>query len=250
MRKPKNVLLNYLLRRLLFNSDKVIVLSAIEKESLRRLYGYADAEVLYKSVDTETIPHKIVEKSTGKKLQLLFLGRLHECKGLHDMVEAFARLYSEMPFRFTLCGTGHLEAFAVKEFTGIMGDDFSFKGIVSGENKTTVILSSDIFILPSRYGEGLPMALLETMGAGLVPVTTDDASIKNVVQHNENGIIVEKYNPEDIYRKLKDFLSHPDKLRKLSVNARKTIVENFDVKQMIEKLEKIYAGISESAKVS
>jgi glycosyltransferase involved in cell wall biosynthesis len=245
MRKPRNTVLNYLLRRILSNSDKVVVLSAVEKASLQQLYNYSAAEILYNSVDTKNIPFKIVEKPAGNKLQLLFLGRLHESKGLQDMVKAFSQLYVEEPFRFMLCGAGPLEEYAVKEFTDIMGDDFSFNGIVSGEEKTNIILSSDVFILPSRYGEGLPMALLETMSAGIVPVTTDDASIKYVVKHNQNGIIVDKCKPEDMYRKLKDLFDHPGKLQELSINARKTIVEHFDVNQMIAKLEKIYSEISE-----
>ena len=59
-----------------------------------------------------------------------------------------------------------------------MGDDFIFKGVVSGNDKWNTIYESDIFLLPSRHSEGLPMSLLETMAAGLVPVVTNDASMK------------------------------------------------------------------------
>ena len=240
MKEPQNKLLLYCFKKILYTSDKIIVLSNIEKESLNTLYGYANAEVLHNSIDIDNTSYKFFDKNVEQKLQIIYLGRIHESKGIHDIIDAFSKLYKEKAFRFVLCGTGEIENHAVEAFRKIMKDDFTFKGIVSGNNKTDAIISSDIFILASRYGEGLPMALLETMGAGVIPIVTNDSSIKFVVKNNENGILIEKRNPNDIHLKLKDLLNNPDKLNSLSVNARKTIAENFDVKQMIKKLEQIY----------
>ena len=51
-----------------------------------------------------------------------------------------------------------------------------------------------IFVLPSRYGEGLPMAMLEAMAAGCVVVAADAGSVTAVVTDGENGYVVEPKN--------------------------------------------------------
>ena len=85
-----------------------------------------------------------------------------------------------------------------------------------------ILMRSDIFILASHF-EGLPMALLETMAVGIVPVVTDVGSIKSVVQHGVNGVIVNKKDSKDLYEKLKEIMSDPALFRVLSNNARNTI---------------------------
>jgi len=239
MSEPKNKLIKYFLKRILFGSNKVIVLSEIEKGSLDTLYGYNKANVLYNSVDT-TMPYKVFNKKQDGLITILFLGRIHESKGVDDIAEAFRKLYPERKFRFVVCGAGPKEAFIKEQCSSFMKENFEYRGIVSGEKKINTIIESDIFILPSRYGEGLPVSLLEAMAAGVVPVVTNDASMKFVITDNENGIFVEKESPEDIYLKLKDILVDYDKMRLLSINARKTMEHQFDVRKMIEKLERYY----------
>ena len=145
-----------------------------------------------------------------------------------------------MDFHFILCGAGPLKDYFIAECEQLLGSDFKFYGIVTGDAKMGVIKKSDIFLLPSRYGEGLPMALLETMAAGVVPVVTDDASMKIVVQHNNNGVRVKKRNPQDLYEKLKSILSAPALYASLSVNASRTIIEKYDIHNYIVQLNEIY----------
>lgn len=96
-----------------------------------------------------------------------------------------------------------------------------------------------MFILPS-YFEGLPMALLETMAAGVVPIVTTVGSMKVIVNHGVNGLHVEKHNSNDLYEKLKYILSNPKQYQKLSNNAQNTIRADYDIVSYIIKLNEIY----------
>ena len=87
------------------------------------------------------------------------------------------------------------------------------------------------------------MALLETMAAGVVPIVTDDASMKYVVRHAINGIRINKKDPIDLSEKIKYVIAHPDIYHALSMKARNTIVEKFDIKDYIHKLNEIYNDI-------
>ena len=84
------------------------------------------------------------------------------------------------------------------------------------------------------------MALLETMATGVVPVVTDDASMKFVVQQQFNGMRVKKNDPQDLYEKMKIVLSDASLYDSLSENAIKTIKKNFDINNYIVQLNELY----------
>jgi glycosyltransferase involved in cell wall biosynthesis len=48
----------------------------------------------------------------------------------------------------------------------------------------------DLFVLPTRPGEGIPRVLMEAMAAGLPVVTTDVSGIASLVQHEQNGLLL------------------------------------------------------------
>ncbi|PJJ84053.1 glycosyltransferase family 4 protein [Mucilaginibacter auburnensis] len=225
------------------HSRKVVVLSDLEKETLGSLYNYYNANVLYNSINTKALKTENRRYDAGNP-KFLFLGRIHESKGIEDIYHTFEKINDSVNFKFILCGTGPLESVMVPKFKALLGDKFEFKGIVSGKQKDDAIKGADFFLLPSRYGEGLPMALLECMAAGVVPIVTDDASMKFVIQDMENGIRVNKSDPDDIAQKIKNII-HDDALRaQLSSNVERTAIERYDISAYIVELNKLYADIA------
>lgn len=244
MKGTNNLIFKKLSKSLLKHSS-VVVLSEVEREALKVNYQYHFVKVLCNSIDVALYKTCAKVLPTSKPT-ILYLGRIHESKGVDDIIEAFQLLKEKMDFHFILCGTGPLKDHFIAECKQLLGADFEFCGVVTGAAKMDIIKKSDIFLLPSRYGEGLPMALLETMAAGVVPIVTDDASMKYVVQHNNNGIRVEKRNPQDLYEKLKSILSAPALYASLSVNASRTIIEKYDIHNYVDKLNEIYKDARES----
>ena len=244
MNGSKNPFYNALAKSLFSNSKKVVVLSLIEKQALSEFYQFSSAIVLNNSIDI--IPYIKCTRRLSEKPTLLFLGRIHESKGVDDIIIALEKLRGEIDFRFILCGTGPLEKHFVSSCNRILLNDFEFKGIVSGDIKIQIIKESDVFILPSRYGEGLPIALLETMAAGVVPVVTDDASMRFVVQHKINGISVKKKDPNDLYEKLKFILTNHQLYEQISNNAAETVAEKYNISNYIIQLNKIYLNVNKS----
>lgn len=224
-------------------ADVIAVLSDHEKESLRRRWKNLNIEVLPNAVEIDEVP--LIERESKNEKTIIYLGRLHESKGLFEIIEACRVLKNEgFEFQFKCFGAGALKHFFTAEMSQILGDKFYFGGVIAGAKKWNELAKSDIFLLPSRYGEGLPMAMLEAMAANCVVVVADVASVRAVISDGENGLMVEPYNTPQIIEKLKFLLSDRADFETLRRNARRTVEDNFAFTDYIAKLEKIYAEIA------
>lgn len=233
--------LKWLTGKMLRRAKAVVVLSEIEEEFIEKHWKNLDVRVLENAVVLEEVQSRKPETS---EKTIIFLGRLHEDKGLREITEACGILKKEgFQFDFKCFGAGEAKDHFVTEMTKILGEKFFYGGVVSGGEKWQALADSDIFLLPSRY-EGLPVALLEAMAAGCVPVASDIGSVREVVKDGVNGFLVESGNVSQMIEKLKPLLSAEADLKSLRRNARQTIEEKFDFKDYIKKLEDIYAEIA------
>lgn len=231
---------------LLSKSDIVLVLSELERQALVRNFNFHSAEVLANCVDLSLCNNHSSKELLGMPT-FLFFGRIHESKGVEDIVKALKLLKKKIDFRFILCGDGPLKDFLLKECKSFLGDSFEYKGVVASSLKFEVFKEADVFLLPSRYGEGLPMALLETMAVGLVPVVTGDASMKIVVKHAYNGFVVLKNNPQDICAKLLTLVSDRVLYFELSQNAHMTVLQEYNMLSYTKTLDNIYLRLNKAA---
>ena len=240
-REFENARLENLARRTLEMSDAVVVLSELEKNIIETRWRNLPVKVLENAVavDRAQVPNRNADEKT-----IIFLGRMTESKGLREIVEAVEILRHEnYVFNFKAFGAGDLEQFFTAEMSKILGDKFRFGGIVAGREKWRELAEADIFLLPSRDGEGLPMAMLEAMAAKCAVVASEMASVGAVVVDGLNGFLVEPRSVAQIVEKLKLILTGEINLENLQNNARRTIAEKYDLPAYIVKLENIYREI-------
>lgn len=234
-----------LIQWILGAADKILVLSDLEKDSLVSLYQVPAEKILVlrNCIDLREIP---VLNDTGndEKNTLIFFGRLHESKGIEDIVAACRQLKDQaVDFRFDAYGNGPQQQWFVDSMTETLADRFAYKGLVWGEQKWHSLQRADIFLLPSRYGEGLPMALLEAMALGKVVIASDDASISKVVQHDVNGLLVEKKAPAALASRIKSILANKDKQKAMGQQARQTIEQEYSSDYYMNALSNVYAKL-------
>lgn len=226
-------------------SNAVVVLSELEKDLVEKRWKNSDVRVLENAVSLKNVKKR--EAETTEKT-IIFLGRMHESKGLREITKACRILKNEnIKFKFNAFGAGDLKDFFVSEMREILGGKFFYGGVISGAAKWKALAESDIFLLPSIYGEGLPMAMLEAMAAGNIVVASEMASIGAVIENGANGFAIEPGNISQIVGKLKFLLSDENDLTDLRKNARKTIEEKFNLRDYIEKLEYIYKKLFENS---
>ena len=241
-REFESVWLKRIAEKMLRSADAIIVLSELERQIIEQRWSNLNVRVLENAVSLNAVKNHN-RKASGKTI--IFLGRLHESKGLHEIIEVCRILKTDnFEFHFRCFGVGALKDFFVAEMSEILGDNFFYGGVVAGEEKWNDLAASDIFLLPSRYGEGLPMAMLEAMAAGCVVVAADVASVRAVIRDGENGFLVEPYNTREIAEKLKILLTDKADWETLRRNALAMVEEKFAIGDYIKKLENIYGEIS------
>ncbi len=219
-----------------------IVLSENEKMEITRRWKNLDVRVLPNAVPF--FDRGETERNNPKPV-IIFLGRLHESKGLNEIIKACRSLReSGFEFRFECYGDGPMKDVFTGEMLEILGERFHFGGVVNGDEKLRKLAAADIFLLPSLYGEGLPMALLEAMAAGCVVVASEMASVASVIRDGFNGYLVEPGNTGQLIGRLKMILDSRFEWPQIQDNAVETVRTDFAITDYIKKLEAIYTEIA------
>jgi glycosyltransferase involved in cell wall biosynthesis len=194
----------------------------------------------------------------GKKI-ILFLGRIHEIKGLDILVKAYARLaQNREDLHLFIAGDGGerytkkikrlLEVYGLN-FTDFESDDqidkgnaqVTFSGSLAGRQKLEAYVGSDIFVL-SSYSENFGMAVVEAMASGLAVVISNKVGIYKEVQQKKAGIVVGT-DVESLYQGIKLLLEDPGLKKEISINARKLVEDSYDIERIADKMIEAYRQI-------
>ena len=99
---------------------------------------------------------------------------------------------------------------------------------------------ASIFLFPS-IREGMPISLLEALSSGLPVVGTRISGVRDLVIHGYNGLLVPPKNSRALATAISYLLENEDLRNRMSKNARKYIVANFDYQRVLPQLEQLYA---------
>ncbi len=101
----------------------------------------------------------------------------------------------------------------------------------------------DIFVLPSLFGEGLPMVVLEAMAAGVPVVASRVEGIPETVRQGVDGLIVEPNNPEDLSDALRLLVDGEADWHKMQLSARGRHGEQFSDRAMATGVARVYRRV-------
>ncbi|MFC1914421.1 glycosyltransferase [Chloroflexota bacterium] len=174
---------------------------------------------------------------------VLYLGRVHEIKGLDILAQAFADLAENMSdTRLVIAGPDDGYLSALKKLTADLGiaDRVLFTGPLYGQEKLKAYVDADVYVLPSVY-EIFGITVLEACACGTPVIVTDCCGIAGAID-GQAGLVI----PHDKDRLL-DALQHllnDDKLRqKFGERGKALVQEKFDWEKIAGQVERIYQDI-------
>jgi glycosyltransferase involved in cell wall biosynthesis len=101
----------------------------------------------------------------------------------------------------------------------------------------------DLFVLPSLFGEGLPMVVLEAMAAGIPVIATRVEGVPEAVIHRQTGLLVEPGRTSQLAAAIEEFTSGNVDYAALATAARQRHAERFSDVAMAEGVAAVYQGV-------
>jgi len=169
-------------------------------------------------------------RSKCTDLRLIYAGRLKQYqKRIFDLPLIVDKLYQKnIPFKLTIAGDGDdqdelfLRIKLVDPESRVL-----FVGPLSNDNIIKNFKTHDVFLLTSEF-EGLPMALLESMAQGCIPVVSKiESGIMNVIKPGANGFIYPIGDINFCVNILHTLYSNPDLRNIVSFHSHLTAKEGY-----------------------
>jgi glycosyltransferase involved in cell wall biosynthesis len=167
-------------------------------------------------------------------------------KGIEVLLEALAMLRSRN-VNVRLRAVGGFETNIYKaEILGLaerldVADAIDWIGFTRNVNRE--LAKIHLFVLPSLFGEGLPMVVLEAMAAGLPVVASHVEGVPAAVMHRETGLLVEPGSVSQLARSIEEIIGSEVDYCELTRGARKRHAEYFSDTRMAEGVADVYRQV-------
>jgi glycosyltransferase involved in cell wall biosynthesis len=171
---------------------------------------------------------------------ILYVGRIHEIKGLDMLVRAFTDLVKELDnVKLIIVGPDDGYISTLKEIvTGLNNDKVLFTGPIFEEDKLEAYVDADVFVLPSKY-ESFGNVALEACACGTPVIVTNRCGIAEWINSNNAGYVV-KYDKEELRNALFKVLSEEEPRVRFGERGRKLVREEFGWDKIVREVEEIY----------
>jgi len=234
---------------MLKKANKVIALTNDEKNLYLRMGVKPDCiDVIPNGLDIESIYKKIKPGAFRKSLGIssyekiiLFVGRINKTKGVDLLVKAFAKASLDNT-RLVIVGPDDGYLHFVKKIIKKIGIDrrkIIFTGPIYGDDKYSAYHDADVFVR-SSYLEGMPMGVIEALICGTPVIITKQCGLTDIVD-KKVGVVVE-YDEKMLTVALKKIIEN-DSFRNYYIEKTKEISKNFDINNVVDRLEKLYFSL-------
>lgn len=206
----------------LTNLDGVVYTSASSWSDNRRLAPRTPAVVIPPGGDRLPATNGAPMTSPAERLDVIYVGTVVERKGLDIVVDALIRL--DHPWALTVVGDltespDFVTGIRRRIETANVDDAVTWTGVLSDRELANRMQEAHVLAMPSRY-EPFGMAYLEAMGAGTVPIATNQGGPREFITHGQDGFVVPP-TVEAVQARLAT-CTDEDRLAPLAGNARET----------------------------
>jgi glycosyltransferase involved in cell wall biosynthesis len=168
---------------------------------------------------------KYVPQPRGKVLNILFVGRLEEIKGIDIFMEVSRRFKNESSYIFHIAGSGSFES----RIKAANYDNVVYYGVLNDQELANLYGSCDIFLYPTRW-DAFPTVIVEAASSGEHIVASerlrgvyDDLSDKGFLEYT-------KLDVDTIETRVRALVEEIDTIRKNAMCEHKYVAENYDNK--------------------
>ncbi len=234
------LLKNFVKRVVSSKQDYYVACSLAVSDYMQSVYKIKnEIAVIYNGIDLNRFTN-LPTVVWQEPLKFLMVGRLVKQKGQIIALRALNNLKT-FPWQLTIVGAGiekkHLLNFVRKNH---LLDRVIFVEPLAQVEK--YFSPTDVFLMPSIW-EGLGVVVMEAMASGRLVLSSKTGGLMEIVQDKETGYLVAPKNISDWENKIKYIFENKNECQSLIANAKRYAKENFGIKNMVEKYDKIYSMI-------
>ena len=246
--KSKGVLkkiFNIFLKKTLLNAEAVIVQTESEKKDCEKL-GIKNLNLIKPGINlTEynNLPSRNIfrEKYNLKDddFCILFLGRIHEVKGIKFLIDAIGQIRNSKVFLVIVGSKNDYLDHLLKDIQNFdTNNQIILTGWVSEEEKFEAYMGSDIYCLPSLY-DCAPITILEACACGLPIITTTSNGLFEIARDGA-GLVVDPEDSDALKNAILEMTNDRDSMKQLGNKGRSIIQADFDWDNKLKELEQLY----------
>jgi glycosyltransferase involved in cell wall biosynthesis len=240
-------------KRMLQRAKRIIAVSDFTRRELHDYYEHqydSKVRVVHNGVDVDKF--KPPQDKIKAKLELGFkpndivilsVGRLYARKGLFTLIESMPAVVKDFGnARFIISGKGQSDEMQklISHATRLgVRDNIVFTGYTPDKKLPKLYQAADMFAF-STYYEHHPFAVLEALSSQLPVVTTNVGGIPETITNGKDGFMCQPFNSREFSDKILYLLDHPVFAQEMALRARRTVLERFDWRAVVQKVLKVY----------
>jgi glycosyltransferase involved in cell wall biosynthesis len=229
-------------------ADVVIAVSSEWHEYLTQVVPAERVHIIPNCIDVNSFsPRTLLHEDNTTNV--LFIGSVGSRKGAFDLIEASSDLIKAQncSLQVWIAGYSEKEGDLERAFARInelkLGDACQLLGPVYGNKKFDLLTTADLFVLPS-YSEGLPLAIIEAMSAGLPIISTPVGGIPDVIRDGYNGFLVPPGDIKALVSKIEILARDPGMRENMGIRSREIAECELDVNHVVKQLVELYDSLA------
>lgn len=209
--------------RIASRSDTVVFVSEADRD-IAKAAGI-------RAHDTALIYNGIVLSDVGlapvnRDYDLVFSARMHRQKNPLFAIKIMSAL-APFGIRMLMIGGGELRAQVISAIRAAGLDDaIDVVGELPRERALESIRTARLFIMPSLW-EGLPIAPIEALAAGLPVIGSDIAGTREVVTHQQTGLLLRGFDAAVWASAIRKLLTTPERITEMALAGRADVEKRF-----------------------
>jgi glycosyltransferase involved in cell wall biosynthesis len=238
-----------ILAREMARAARIIVIGRFWRQYLAERLKIEECKVIVVA-NGVPLPIAMPQNHGDGSCRIVYLGVLGSRKGTSDLLRALAspRL-RVLRWDAVIAGNGDLDVFRAEAAALGIADRVALPGWIGAKEAQALLASAAVFVLPS-YNEGLPVAVLEAMAAGIPVVTTRVGAIPDLGIDNAAGFLIDPGSIEDLTNRLATLVADRTLRERFGANGRRRVESDFTIDSTAHRLAALYRETCRRSRIS
>lgn len=197
---------------------------------------------LVRGSGVDTTYFQPLPQPAGESVTIAFVGRMLRSKGVLDAVAALRKLRKRgIAVELLLAGSpdDNRDSLKAAELRAL-GDEPGITWLGQIEDVRTVWQHAAISVLPTSYGEGVPLALLEAAACGRPVIASDTPGCREIVRHGETGLLVPPHDIDALADAVAALAADPARRNAMGMAGRALVERDFAAPLIAEQTLALY----------